>query len=76
MICNFQGKTYLYKGERFWRYNETSKTIDEGYPLRMDRWRGVPENLDAATTWIDGESMRPLPLFSFLLRSFTIKLKR
>ncbi|KAJ8937960.1 hypothetical protein NQ314_011647 [Rhamnusium bicolor] len=47
-------KTYFYKKDRFWRYNETSKTMDSGYPLHMERWRGVPENLNAATTWKDG----------------------
>ncbi|XP_060528413.1 matrix metalloproteinase-2-like [Cylas formicarius] len=47
------GKTYFYKKERFWRYNETSQTMDSGYPLHINRWRGVPENLDAATTWKD-----------------------
>lgn len=50
-----KGKTYIYKADRFWRYNETSKTLDEGYPLHMERWRGVPVDLDAATTWSDGE---------------------
>ncbi|KAJ8981662.1 hypothetical protein NQ317_017282, partial [Molorchus minor] len=47
-------KTYFYKSERFWRYNETTTTMDPGYPLHMERWRRVPENLDAATTWKDG----------------------
>ncbi|KAF7286333.1 hypothetical protein GWI33_006061 [Rhynchophorus ferrugineus] len=47
-------KVYIYKNDRFWRYNETSKTMDQGYPMHMDRWPGVPHNLDAATTWIDG----------------------
>nr|XP_023028791.1 matrix metalloproteinase-2-like [Leptinotarsa decemlineata] len=47
-------KTYFFKNERFWRYNETSHTMDDGYPLTMKRWRGVPDDLDAATTWKDG----------------------
>lgn len=47
-------KTYFYKNDRFWRYNETSKQMDPGYPLHMQRWRGVPTYLDAATTWKDG----------------------
>ncbi|XP_022907784.2 matrix metalloproteinase-16-like [Onthophagus taurus] len=46
-------KTYLYRGDRFWRYNETSKTIDEGYPKHMEAWPGVPQDLDAANTWKD-----------------------
>lgn len=52
---SFSEKTYFYRRERFWRYNETAKTMDPGYPLHMERWRGVPENLDAATTWKDGQ---------------------
>lgn len=25
--------------------------MDEGYPMGMERWGGIPNNLDAATTW-------------------------
>lgn len=28
--------------------------MDIDYPKHIERWRGVPENLDAATTWKDG----------------------
>lgn len=48
------GKTYFYRNEMFWRYNETSKLMDPGYPHHIKRWRGVPGDLDAATTWTDG----------------------
>ncbi|XP_018329458.1 matrix metalloproteinase-25-like [Agrilus planipennis] len=50
------GKTYFYKKDRFWRYNETSRTMDNGYPKNMNRWRGVPHDLDAALTWKDGRT--------------------
>nr|CAI5824103.1 unnamed protein product [Callosobruchus analis] len=49
-------KTYFYKNDRFWRFNETAKRMDPGYPLHMERWRGVPLNLDAAITWTDGST--------------------
>lgn len=28
--------------------------MDPGYPRHIERWRGVPENIDAATTWKGG----------------------
>ncbi|KAL3268417.1 hypothetical protein HHI36_007530 [Cryptolaemus montrouzieri] len=49
-------KTYLYKGDRFWKYNENNKTVDPGYPAHIERWRGIPEDLDAAMTWKDGKT--------------------
>lgn len=45
------GKTYFYRGNMFWRYDENKKRMDDEYPMRMDRWRGVPSNMDSATTW-------------------------
>ncbi|KAL1490885.1 hypothetical protein ABEB36_011564 [Hypothenemus hampei] len=48
------GKTYIYKRDRFWRYNEKTKTMDAGYPMSMERWKGVPNDLDAAISWKDG----------------------
>ncbi|KAF5303470.1 hypothetical protein FQA39_LY09933 [Lamprigera yunnana] len=48
------GKTYIFKDDRFWRYNEETQKLDKGYPMHVERWRGVPQNLDAATTWKDG----------------------
>lgn len=47
-------KTYLFSGNYFWRFNETTKTPDVGYPLTMDRWFGIPSNLDAAVTLQNG----------------------
>lgn len=29
--------------------------MDPGYPRHMERWRGVPEKIDAVTTWKDGQ---------------------
>lgn len=46
----------MYSEDHFWRYNETTMKVDPGYPKHMERWRGVPQNLDAATTWKDGKT--------------------
>lgn len=48
------GKTYIYQGDHFWRYDEENKKLDENYPKSMERWRGIPTNLDAALTWANG----------------------
>lgn len=57
-VCDYKtiflGKTYFYKQDRFWRYNEHTKRMDPGYPKHMERWRGIPTDIDAVTTWKDG----------------------
>lgn len=50
-------RTYLFSGDIYWSYDETTKTMVKGYPQRMMRWRGVPSHLDAAFTWTDGEQI-------------------
>lgn len=45
----------------FWRYNETTKLMDPDYPHHIRRWRGVPADLDAATTWTDGKKNYIIP---------------
>uniref|UniRef100_A0A669BR54 72 kDa type IV collagenase n=1 Tax=Oreochromis niloticus TaxID=8128 RepID=A0A669BR54_ORENI len=42
-------KTYLFAGDKFWRYDETSKTMDSGFPkLIADSWNGIPDGIDSA----------------------------
>ncbi len=51
------GKTYLFSGNYYWRYNEALARIDMGYPAKInDSWVGVPNNMDAAMTWINGKT--------------------
>lgn len=49
-------KTYLFSGNFYWRFDETTGKVERGYPQRIERWKGVPGNLDAAFTWKDGRS--------------------
>ena len=38
----------------YWRYDDSKRRMDAGYPHDISRWRGLPSNLDAATSWSDG----------------------
>lgn len=49
-------KTYLFAQDHFWRYNELTTRMDSGYPMTMDRWYGIPPNLDAALTLPNGKT--------------------
>uniref|UniRef100_A0A182S9H6 Uncharacterized protein n=1 Tax=Anopheles maculatus TaxID=74869 RepID=A0A182S9H6_9DIPT len=55
LVWSKNNKTYLFAGDRFWRYNDTAAEMDEGYPSSMDRWFGIPKNIDAATAVASGE---------------------
>ncbi|XP_063821468.1 matrix metalloproteinase-25-like [Ostrinia nubilalis] len=50
-LSNYNNKTYLIEYERFWRYDEATRTMDKGYPKEMSAWRKVPYPVDAALIW-------------------------
>lgn len=54
MLWPVNNRTYLFGQNIFWRFNEATNTLDNGYPKSMSRWRGIPNDIDAAITWIDG----------------------
>ncbi|EAT45766.1 AAEL002982-PA, partial [Aedes aegypti] len=56
MVWSKNQKTYLFAGDQFWRFNDTTGTLDEDYPRSMDRWYGIPTNLDAATSVASGKT--------------------
>ncbi|ETN65062.1 matrix metalloproteinase [Anopheles darlingi] len=49
-------KTYFFAGDQFWRYNDTVGEMDEGYPSPMDRWFGIPNDIDAVTAVANGKT--------------------
>ena len=48
-------KTYFFKDQLYWRYDEHTRRMDPGHPAQSPPWRGVPSTLDDAMHWSDGE---------------------
>lgn len=42
------GKTYFFKGDQYWRYNEEKRTADPGYPKPITVWKGIPDGPQGA----------------------------
>lgn len=42
------GKTYFFKGDQYWRYNEEKQDTDPGYPKRIGVWKGIPDSPQGA----------------------------
>lgn len=48
-------KTYFFKDQLYWRYDEHTRRMDPGHPAQSPPWRGIPSTLDDAMRWSDGE---------------------
>lgn len=48
-------RTYFFKDQLYWRYDDHTRRMDPGYPAQGPPWRGVPSTLDDAMRWSDGE---------------------
>ncbi|XP_078291458.1 matrix metalloproteinase-17 [Panthera onca] len=47
-------KTYFFKDQLYWRFDEHTRRMDPGHPARSPPWRGIPSTLDDAMRWSDG----------------------
>ncbi|KAF0881236.1 MMP25 protein, partial [Crocuta crocuta] len=43
------GKTYLIRGRRYWRYDDAARRPDPGYPRDLSLWEGAPPAPDDVT---------------------------
>ncbi|XP_070341212.1 matrix metalloproteinase-25 isoform X6 [Equus asinus] len=50
------GKTYLIRGQRYWRYDEAAARPDPGYPRDLSLWEGAPLAPDDVTVSNTGDT--------------------
>ncbi|VFV47195.1 matrix metalloproteinase 25 [Lynx pardinus] len=50
------GKTYLIRGGRYWRYDEAAARPDPGYPRDLSLWEGAPPAPDDVTVSNAGDT--------------------
>ncbi|KAG7269623.1 hypothetical protein CRUP_005181 [Coryphaenoides rupestris] len=48
------GQTYFFRGTKYFRFNEKSRTVDNDYPKPISMWNGAPDNIKAALMSEDG----------------------
>uniref|UniRef100_A0A671YEG7 Matrix metallopeptidase 25b n=1 Tax=Sparus aurata TaxID=8175 RepID=A0A671YEG7_SPAAU len=61
-IWAHNGKTYLFSGGEFWRFDESRKgeetnmQPEPGYPRDNSLWAGVPNHMDDIISWGEGDA--------------------
>uniref|UniRef100_A0A1S4M2M4 Matrix metalloproteinase, putative n=1 Tax=Ixodes scapularis TaxID=6945 RepID=A0A1S4M2M4_IXOSC len=56
LVWGHNGKTYFFSGDKYWRYDETDRSVELDYPRHIRMWRGVPQGVDAAFQYSDGQT--------------------
>ncbi|GIY88524.1 matrix metalloproteinase-17 [Caerostris darwini] len=50
------GRTYFFRKDQYWRYDDRNRKMENGYPQRITRWRGLVPDIDTAFTWRDSKT--------------------
>uniref|UniRef100_A0AAY4A437 Peptidase metallopeptidase domain-containing protein n=1 Tax=Denticeps clupeoides TaxID=299321 RepID=A0AAY4A437_9TELE len=48
------GMTYFFRGNKYYRFNEKTHSVDPEYPKPISVWKGVPDNVKGAIMSDDG----------------------
>ncbi|XP_057189282.1 matrix metalloproteinase-14a [Triplophysa rosa] len=48
------GNTYFFRGTKYYRFNDKSRSVDADYPKPISVWTGVPDNIKGAIMSEDG----------------------
>ncbi|XP_063791541.1 matrix metalloproteinase-25 [Pseudophryne corroboree] len=55
-IWKHNQKTYFFRRNRYWRFDEKKGRMDHGYPRDSGQWLGLPTDLDDVISWVDGDT--------------------
>lgn len=56
-IWSGNGRTYLFSGDKYFRYDEWRQSIDSNYPRDISlNWKGITGNVDAVFEWRNGKT--------------------
>ncbi|XP_048478627.1 matrix metalloproteinase-2 isoform X2 [Plutella xylostella] len=56
MVWGYNGKTYFYSGNMYWKFDEEEGHVELDYPRDMAMWKGVGYNIDSVFQWKDGKT--------------------
>ena len=45
------GKTYTFKNDKYWRFNDVKRRTEPNYPQPTTLWRGIPQDIDEMLLW-------------------------
>ncbi|KAM4698724.1 LOW QUALITY PROTEIN: matrix metalloproteinase-25 [Rhinophrynus dorsalis] len=55
-VWKHNSKTYFFRRNVFWRFDEKSGRLDPNYPKDSSLWQGVPTQVDDVISWENGET--------------------
>ena len=48
---------YFFKGDLYWKYDpDSNPSVDNSYPRPISKWKGIPNNIDAAITYSNSKA--------------------
>lgn len=50
------GKTYFFREDDFWRYDERLRRVESGYPKKLTLWKGLPNGITDVFSWTNGST--------------------
>ena len=78
MIWDGNGRTYFFGSKYYWRFNEKYRTLDSGYPRRIENWRKIKKPVYGAMSWKKSKTffLHGDEIYRFENNRFEVKIKK